>query len=82
MNTGLGYSISTQDVKCLAYQQFGKIDKMWNKDGSHNTQSGMLYYVIGNITNEQMMNQEILNIGLNVVNENKDARDRLGYIST
>jgi hypothetical protein len=82
MNTGLGYSISTQDVKCLAYQQFGKIDKMWNKDGSHNTQSGMLYYVIGNITNEQMMNQEILNIGLNVVNENKDARDRLGYVST
>jgi hypothetical protein len=81
MDEGLGYSISTQDVKCLAYQQFGKIDKMWNKDGSHNTQSGMLYYVIGNITNEQMMNQEILNIGLNVVNENKDARDRLGYIS-
>lgn len=82
INTGLGYQVTTRDVKCLAYQQFGKIDKMWNKDGSHNTQSGMLYYVIGNIGNVQEMNQEILNIGLNVVNENKDARDRLGYIST
>lgn len=80
MDTGLGYSISTQDVKCLAYDNFGKIDKMWNKNGTHNTQSGMLYYVIGNITSEQMMNQEILNIALSVVNENKDARDKTGYV--
>lgn len=82
ITTGLGYQVSTQDVKCLAYEQFGKIDKMWKKDGSHNTQSGMLYYVIGNIGNIQELNQEILNIGLNVVNENKDAREKLGYIST
>lgn len=82
MDTELGLAISTQDVKCLAYDNFGKIDKMWNKNGTHNTQSGMLYYVIGNITSEQMMNQEILNIALSVVNENKDARDKTGYITT
>jgi len=82
INTSLGQAISTEDCKCLAFNNFGAIDKMWNKDGSHNTQSGMLYYVIGNITSEQEMNAEILNIGLNVVNENKNARDLMGFINT
>lgn len=77
ITTGLGYSVSTQEIKHLAYKTFGSVDKLWNKDGSYNAQSGMLYYVVANIRNEQQMNQAILDIALSVVNENQQARESM-----
>lgn len=82
IDDNLGYASSTDIIKCLAYQEFGKVDRMWNKKGGHNTNSGMLYYVVGNVTNEQEMNQAILDIALSVVNENRSARDQMGFVTT
>lgn len=77
ITTGLGYSVGTQEIKHLAYKTFGSVDKLWNKDGSYNAQSGMLYYVVANIRSEQQMNQAILDIALSVVNENQQARESM-----
>lgn len=75
INGRLGQSVDSSVIKQLAYNTFGKIDKQWKSDGSHDIQSGLLYYVVSNILNESMMNQEILNIALTVVNENRNARE-------
>lgn len=78
MSGGLGSQAALEPVKELTYKSFGSLDKMWNKNGTHNINSGMLYYFLGDITNEQEMSQAILEIGLNVVNENRVAREQIG----
>jgi hypothetical protein len=74
IDTRLGYSVSSNEIKQLAYKTFGSIDKLWKDDGSYNVQSGMLYYVVSNIRSEQQMNQAILDIALSIINENQEAR--------
>lgn len=77
IDTRLGYIVGTKEIKHLAYKTFGSVDKLWNKDGSYNAQSGMLYYVVANIKNEQEMNEAIIDIALSVVNENQQARESM-----
>jgi len=74
IDTGLGYSVQSDEIKHLAYKTFGSIDKLWKDDGSYNLQSGMLYYIVSNIRSEQQMNQAILDIALSIINENQQAR--------
>jgi hypothetical protein len=49
---------------------------MFNDKGKA-TNSQFLYYMIGDVENIDELNRTILEIGLNVVNENKEARDKL-----
>jgi hypothetical protein len=82
LDTGLGSQASIESVKEITYKTFGAVDKMWNKDGTHNINSGMLYYFLGNIYDEQGLSQTIRDIGLNIVNENRNAREQVGLITT
>jgi hypothetical protein len=77
IDSGLGYPVGTNQVKYLAYNLFGSIDKHKKSDGSYNAQSGILYYTVANIKSLDQMNQEILNIALSVVNENVEARQSM-----
>jgi len=58
------------------FNEFGKRDKMFNDKGKA-TNSQFLYYMIGDVNDVDELNRTILDIGLNVVNENKEARDKL-----
>lgn len=77
ITTGLGHVVSTQEIEHLAFKTFGAVDKHWNKDGSHSVQSGMLYYIVANIKNEEEMVKRINDIALTVVNENQQARESM-----
>jgi hypothetical protein len=79
---GLGYAVGTQEIKYLAYNLFGSVDKHKKSDGSYNAQSGILYYTVANIKSLDEMNQQILNIALSVVNENVQARQSMTQQST
>jgi hypothetical protein len=81
MDSLLGFAETVDNVKSIVYKGFGAIDKQWNKDGSHNLNSGMLYYILGRIGDEQEMAEAILNLGLNVVNENATARAQVGLVT-
>ena len=72
----LGSSVTIEEIKSMVFNEFGKRDKMFNDKGKA-TNSQFLYYMIGDVENIDELNRTILEIGLNVVNENKEARDKL-----
>jgi hypothetical protein len=82
VDIGLGRAVETQEIKYLAYNLFGSVDKHKKSDGSYNAQSGILYYTVANIKSLDEMNQQILNIALSVVNENVQARQSMTQQST
>ena len=57
----------------MVYSEFGKRDKLFNDKGKA-TNSEFLYYIIGDVFDVDELNRTILDIGLDVVNENKEAR--------
>jgi hypothetical protein len=72
----LGKSVTIEEIKSMVFNEFGKRDKMFNDKGKA-TNSQFLYYMIGDVNDVDELNRTILDIGLNVVNENKEARDKL-----
>ena len=72
----LGISVSIEEIKSMVFNEFGKRDKMFNDKGKA-ANSQFLYYMIGDVNDLDELNRTILEIGLNVVNENKEARDKL-----
>ena len=69
----LGNSLEINEIKQIVYSEFGKRDKLYNDKGK-STNSEFLYYIIADVYNVDELNSTILNIGLDVVNENKQAR--------
>ena len=72
----LGRSTTIEQIKSVVFNEFGKRDKMFNDKGKA-ANSQFLYYMIGDVYGLDELNRTILEIGLNVVNENKEARDKL-----
>lgn len=65
-------------LRDIIYNEYGKKDKLFNNNGNLNTGSQFLYYMVGDIYNEQGMATEINNIGLHVVDQNLEARRKMG----
>ena len=65
-------------VKTIAYNEYGKRDKLFNKEGVLDKGSQFLYYMLGDIYSEQEMATIINDIGLHVVDENLEARRKMG----
>lgn len=61
----------------MIFNEYGKRDKLFFDNGKRNENSQFLYYILENIYNEQALNQAILEIGLDVVNKNKEAREKI-----
>ncbi len=77
MDMGLGSSAYIPTIEQMVFSEFGKRDKFFKPNGEVNEKSEFLYYVIGDLYSEQDVNEEILNIGLDIVNKNKLAREKL-----
>ena len=77
LSDGLGRSSDTRQITDMVFAEFGKRDKLFNDKGKRNSKSEFLYYIIGGLRSEQDLNQLILNIGLDVVNQNKEAREKI-----
>lgn len=86
VDTGLGVTSKVNDVENVIFSEYGSRDKLFiNK--KLNTKSEFLYYIIGyndeitgqlmDIYNLEQMNKAILDIGLNIVNRNKEAKELL-----
>jgi len=76
----LGIMSSVETVQDMVFNEYGKRDRLFMPNGKRNLKSEFLYYVIGDIYNLDDMNKAILDIGLDVVNRNKEAKTKLlGY---
>ena len=74
----LGFCANIGNIEDMVFSEFGKRDAMFLKDGTSNTaNSQFLYYIIGDVLSEQDLNTKILSIALDIINENKLAKDRL-----
>jgi hypothetical protein len=80
MNDGLGSIVDLPFLKDVVFEEYGKRDKLFNKKGEINADSQFLYYIIGDIYNQQDMTQSIREIGEHIVDENIQARIKMGYI--
>jgi len=77
LSDGLGRSSDIRQITDMVFAEFGKRDKLFNDKGKRNSKSEFLYYIIGGLRSEQDLNQLILKIGLDVVNQNKEAREKI-----
>jgi len=64
-------------LKQIILQEYGKKDSLYNGTGVLGQSSQFLYYMIGDINSEAEMATKLLDIGLNVVNENAEAREKI-----
>jgi hypothetical protein len=76
VNDSLGRSCGIGQIKSMVFNEFGKRDKLFNDKGKASN-SEFLYYIIGDVYGLDELNRTILDIGLDVVNQNKDAREKL-----
>ena len=87
ISSSLGYSIGISEMKSMIKNEFGKRDKLFYEKG-RTSNSEFLYYMIGDVYGledtiddegklQKGLNSTILDIGLDVVNENKEAREKL-----
>jgi hypothetical protein len=88
IDSQLGSSAKIGQLKSMVFNEFGKRDRLFNDKGNP-TNSEFLYYIIGDVlglndvTNsngevlEKGLNSYILDIGLDIVNQNKEAREKL-----
>jgi len=77
VDTGLGSSAYIDTVQDMIYNEYGKRDKLFNMKGAIDKKSQFLYYIIGDVLSEADLNKKILDIGLDVVNQNKEAREKI-----
>jgi len=61
----------------MVYNEYGKRDGYFNMKGQIDPKSQFLYYVIGDVLGQDDLNSKILEIGLDVVNRNRIAREKL-----
>jgi hypothetical protein len=76
VDIGLG-STSGFSYSDMIFNEYGKRDKLFFDNGKRNENSQFLYYILENIYDEKALNQAILEIGLDVVNKNKEAREKI-----
>jgi hypothetical protein len=86
LDSRLGSSAGIDQIKNMVFNEFGKRDKLFNAKGKV-TNSEFLYYIIGDVFGledenvngrlQKGLNSTILDIGLDVVNQNKEAREKL-----
>lgn len=79
IDEGLGSVTDLSTMKTAALTEYSKIDPVFNKDGSRNMQSPFLYYIVGNCYSEEQFFVQLREIILDVVNENKAARELSGF---
>jgi len=77
LNTGLGRTSYKDELEQMIFNEYGKRDKLFFDNGKKNENSQFLYYILTDIYSEEDMNTAILEIGLDVVNKNKEARERI-----
>jgi hypothetical protein len=80
MGCGLGSISAIRTVKNIVYDSYGKRDKLFNKAGAVNKDSQFIYFIIGDIHNEAEMTEEIKNMAFHIVDENLQARMKMGII--
>lgn len=78
MDSRLGRSTSIYDSEKIIYKEFGSRDKMWNKQGKIENGCQFLYYIIGDIRNEQALSQKLLEVTTDIINKNEEARALFG----
>jgi hypothetical protein len=79
-DSGLGSMADVRTVEDMIFKEYGKRDKLFLPNGDRNIKSQFLYYTIGDIYSLDEMNTAILEIGLDVVNKNREAKEKLlGY---
>lgn len=74
----LGRSSSIYDIEKVMYKEFGSRDKMWNKKGEKENNCQFLYYMVGDIRDEQQLSSKILEITTDIINKNAEARNLFG----
>lgn len=77
LDSGLGYSSGIEAIENMVFTQYGKRDRLFNQNGKISEKSEFLYYIIGDVYSQEDLNKLILDIGLDVVNKNKEAREKL-----
>jgi hypothetical protein len=77
IDDGLGYVSGIRDIENMVYNEYGKRDGYFNMKGQIDPKSQFLYYVIGDVLGQDDLNSKILEIGLDVVNRNRIAREKL-----
>ena len=73
----LGSMCYIPTVEDMVFNNYGKRDKLFLNNKKRNDKSQFLYYVIGDIYSLDDMNKAILEIGMDVVNRNKVAKEML-----
>jgi hypothetical protein len=87
-SSGIGHSADVHIDESMIFNEYGKRDKLFFDNGQQNDNSQFLYYIIGwrddtpaknlhDIYSLDEMNKAILDIGLDVVNKNKEALQKL-----
>lgn len=77
LDTGLGRTSYKEEMEQMIFNEYGKRDKLFFESGKRNENSQFLYYILTDIYSEEDMNTAILEIALDVVNKNKEARERI-----
>ena len=77
MGHTLGRSASMDVLEDMIFNEYGVRDKMFYDNGKANENAPFLYYTIGDIYSEQGIDTAVLEIALNVVNKNREARAKL-----
>lgn len=74
---GFAKIAEASQVSEIAFAGFGSRDRLFLKNGSANSNSEFLYYVISQVYSEEQMSTFIRDVGLDIVNKNKEARLKL-----
>lgn len=83
IDASLGSSANKQTLENMIFNEYGKRDKLFSDKGKKNDNSQFLYYILSDIYSLEDLNTAILEIGLDVVNKNKEARERIfGQLNT
>jgi hypothetical protein len=77
LTTGLGSSTDISILKDMVFAEFGKRDRLFFDNKQKNEKSEFLYYIIGGLRSEQDLNKLIKDIGEDVINQNKEAREKI-----
>jgi hypothetical protein len=75
-DTRFGSSASDGQLKDVIYREYGKRDNMWNKKSVRENNCQFLYYIIADVHSEQELSRKILDISLDIINENQEAREK------
>lgn len=78
MDNSLGSAAEIHQLEDMIFTEYGKRDKLFHNNGKRDDSCQFLYYVLGDIYGEEDVSKAILDIGLDVVNKNIEAREKMG----